>query len=309
MRKLSCPKCNAASEEEGRMELEALRRFVSVVDAGGIRAAAQASHVSASSISRSISHLETELGETLFDARREQLTKAGQIALPTARRIISDANKLRADVSESGSPEGTILISSCSPSPLWLLNDLASDKLPGTLLLGSVTTSSQEATLRLAAREVDLAITTQPIVSPFVESTRFMHEQLLACIPKRHPVARQDQCKLEDFACDTVLLFRGIGFWLDVLQDALGRANVIVQDDWKVFISSAQASDVIHFELDTPGMHEETERHVLVPVTNEAAQATYYANWYREPRPAIKQRLAKLGAILRTYAGHLPTTS
>lgn len=284
------------------MELEALRRFVSVVDEGGIRAAAQALNVSASSISRSISNLEAELDAALLDTRREQLTKAGQIALPTARRMISDANKLCSDVSKLGTPRGTILISSCSPSPLWLLNALATDKLPGTLLLGSITASSQTAALKLAAREVDLAITTSPVVSPFVKSVRFMHEQLLASVPKRHPVAHLSQCRLADFSHDTVLLFRGIGFWLDVLQDALSTSDVIVQDDWRVFISTAKASDAIHFELDAPGMHEKTDNHVLVAVSDEVARATYYANWYREPRPAIKQRLSKLETLLESYA-------
>ncbi len=284
------------------MELESIRRFVSVVELGSVRSSAQALHVAPSSISRSLSQLEAELGAPLLDAKREQLTEAGRIALPVARQILAESDRLRVGIADFVGQRGTIRAVACSPSPLWLLSRAAERAIPGTILTSDIVSSSTAAARRLSAREVDVAITTAPMASPLVESAELMHERLLACVPKGTPLASRQSCRFSDFDGKTVVVFKGIGFWLDLCRTMAPGAHFVVQEDRLVFLSTVRACDAIHFEVESPelpdagvrGELELDERHVLVPVCDEGTSVTYYANWMRESRAPIARQLERL---------------
>lgn len=292
------------------MELEAIRRFVSVVELGSVRSSAGALHVAPSSISRSLSQLESELGAPLLDAKREQLTEAGRIALPIARQILIESDRLRTGIADFVGQRGTIRAVACSPSPLWLLSRVATQSVPGTILTSDIVTSSTAAAHRLSAREADIAITTSPMASPLVESAEIMHERLLACVPKGTALARQQSCRFSDFDARTIVLYKGIGFWLDLCRTMAPGAHFIVQEDRLVFLAAARTSDAIHFELDSPelpdaGIRGESaldDRHVLVPVVDDRASATYFANWHRDPRAPIARQLDRLLKALNKRA-------
>ncbi len=295
------------------MELESMRRFVSVVDLGGVRAAAESLHVSPSSISRSVSQLEAELGAPLLDAQRERLTEAGRIALPTARLVLAGTDKLRSDVAEFVNRRDTVRVASCSPSPLWLLTDMLTRDFPATIMAGDVVATSAAAVQRLAAREADVAVTTEPISSPLVRSVVLMHERLLASVPRGTRLSRQRTCSFSDLAGMTVILYRGIGFWYDVITSRVPDGHFVVQPDRVVFLATTRSSDAVHFEVDVPefrgtalrfanGMQAGSERRVLIPVANEEAGVTYYANWQVDARGTIRSQLDLLGAKLAARA-------
>jgi DNA-binding transcriptional LysR family regulator len=75
------------------MELRALEYFVAVADERHFTRAAARLHVSQSGLSAAIKTLETELHATLFErtTRRVQLTAAGAVLLPEARRALAAA--------------------------------------------------------------------------------------------------------------------------------------------------------------------------------------------------------------------------
>lgn len=292
------------------MELEAIRRFVGVVELGSVRSAAGAMHVAPSSVSRSLSQLESELGAPLLDPKREQLTEAGRIALPIVRQILAESDRLRAGVADFVGQRGTIRTVSCSPSPLWLLSKVAARSIPGTILTSDIVSSSTDAARRLSAREADIAVTTAPMGSPLAKSAEIMHERLLACVPKGTSLARQPACRFSDFDGKTIVVLKGIGFWLDLCRTMATGAHFVVQEDRLVFLASVRTSDAIHFEVDSPelpdaGVHGELgldERHVLVPICDEAASVTYYANWLRETREPIARQLERLLKATKTTA-------
>jgi len=74
------------------VELRQLRVFVAVADEGSFTLAADRLHVVQSAVSASVRTLERELGATLFDrtTRQVQLSDAGRVLLPEARRLLAD---------------------------------------------------------------------------------------------------------------------------------------------------------------------------------------------------------------------------
>ena len=78
------------------MELEQLRIFIAVAEAGGFSAGARKLYISHSTTSRAVAALEDELGVRLLerDNRLLGLTAAGEALLEEGKKLLEDAQKL-----------------------------------------------------------------------------------------------------------------------------------------------------------------------------------------------------------------------
>ena len=86
------------------LDLELLRSFVSVVDAGGFTRAGERVHRTQSTVSQQIRRLEEDLGQTLLNRNGKDvtLTEPGERLLSYARRLLALAEEARDVV---GQPE------------------------------------------------------------------------------------------------------------------------------------------------------------------------------------------------------------
>jgi len=82
------------------MEIRHLRYFLAVAELRNFTKAAEASFVAQSALSQQISRLEHELGAPLFvrGKRGAELTPAGELLLPHARRLVTDEALARAEM-------------------------------------------------------------------------------------------------------------------------------------------------------------------------------------------------------------------
>lgn len=80
------------------MTLVQLRHFLALADSGSFRVTAETVFLTQPALSRSIASLEEELGQSLFDrmGRRSELTPFGRSVRERARRIVAEADELRA---------------------------------------------------------------------------------------------------------------------------------------------------------------------------------------------------------------------
>jgi DNA-binding transcriptional LysR family regulator len=94
------------------MELDDIRAFVSVADAGSVSLAARDLYVTQSAVTRRLQRLEASLGTPLLDRRTRPvvLTGAGQAALERCRRLLNDVREVRAATAKSDLPMGEIRI-------------------------------------------------------------------------------------------------------------------------------------------------------------------------------------------------------
>jgi DNA-binding transcriptional LysR family regulator len=98
--------------EERWMEIEELRTFVEVADAGGLTAAAFRLGVSKSIVSRRLARLEADLGVQLLarTTRGAALTEAGITFKDHAARICAEINTARESILPKGELRGTFRI-------------------------------------------------------------------------------------------------------------------------------------------------------------------------------------------------------
>jgi DNA-binding transcriptional LysR family regulator len=95
--------------EAAMLDLELLRSFVSVVDAGGFTRAGERVHRTQSTVSQQIKRLEEDVGQVLLhrDGKDVRPTEAGERLLSYARRLLSLAEEARDVMSQPGS-EGAV---------------------------------------------------------------------------------------------------------------------------------------------------------------------------------------------------------
>ncbi|TPQ41540.1 LysR family transcriptional regulator [Bradyrhizobium guangdongense] len=95
--------------EPAMLDLELLRSFVSVVDAGGFTRAGERVHRTQSTVSQQIKRLEEDVGQMLLhrDGKDVRPTEAGERLLSYARRLLSLAEEAR-DVLQQPGNEGAV---------------------------------------------------------------------------------------------------------------------------------------------------------------------------------------------------------
>src|SRR5258708_16929640 len=91
------------------LDLELLRSFVSVVDAGGFTRAGERVHRTQSTVSQQIKRLEDDVGQPLLNRNGKAVTptEAGEKLLSYARRLLSPAQEAPDVLSRPGN-EGAI---------------------------------------------------------------------------------------------------------------------------------------------------------------------------------------------------------
>src|ERR1700733_226018 len=91
------------------LDLELLRSFVSVVDAGGFPRAGERIHRPQSTVSQQIRRLEDDVGQPLLNRTGKEVTptEAGERLLPYARRLLSLAEEARDVLARPGN-EGAV---------------------------------------------------------------------------------------------------------------------------------------------------------------------------------------------------------
>lgn len=192
------------------MELHHLRYFEAVARHGHVTRAAQELHIAQPSLSKQIQALEAELGVALFHrvGRRIELTDAGALLLPYARRILHDVEEARmilrqrADLAHGhvslGAPPtvGTQLL----PAALAAFNE----RYRGIEL--ELHEMGAGRLIRLLNEGgVDLAVVSVPV--PDVAATELFTEELVIAVAQNHRLAQQREIDAAELADENFILF------------------------------------------------------------------------------------------------------
>ena len=174
-------------------DLVSLALFVRVAEVRSITKAAEASHIALAAASRRISLLEHHYGVKLLErtARGVELTPAGKAVVHRARQILSQVDQLKAELSEyaSGGKGHVRVQASASAISQFLPADLAtfSAVAPQAVIALEERFSGEIAqALREGATDVGIIMEGTPIDG--LESFTYKSDQLVAVVPKKHPL-------------------------------------------------------------------------------------------------------------------------
>ena len=197
------------------MELRHLRYFIAVAEEMNFSRAAELLHVSQPPLSRQIRDLEAELKVKLLDRNRQgvKLTRAGHAVLARSRKLILEAELLRAEarMMERNSPEELQIGYAPSPTALVISEVLARyhEVSPG----GRITLhdlSNVEMISRLRAKKLHAALTLRP---PAGEMRGLKFEALRRHLPgiicsHASPLARKRAVTPADVAGSHLVVYR-----------------------------------------------------------------------------------------------------
>ncbi len=176
------------------MELRHLRYFVAVADELHFGRAAEKLHISQPPLSMQIRALEEELGVSLLNRTRRQvsLTRAGKAFLQEARQILDRTEQAVLTARRAGRGEigelavGFISVADYNLLPL-VLREFRRRYPLVSLSLKEATTDAQLTELREG--RIDVGFLLPPVTEPEIESVPILREPLIAALPERHPLA------------------------------------------------------------------------------------------------------------------------
>jgi len=193
------------------MTLQELRYIVALADTGHFGKAAEACHISQSTLSTQVKKLEDFLGVSLFDRslKHVALTPVGREIVASARLILDEANRIRELARHTGDPmERTVqlgVIPTLGPYYLPHVLTLLHGKYPKLRLL-----LREEMTpyvlSHLADGKLDAGLMALPINDANLEIVPLFKEPFLAAVPANHRLAKADSVKISELAKAGLLL-------------------------------------------------------------------------------------------------------
>lgn len=292
---------------EEPMQTEHLRQFAAVVRYGSVSEAARRLHMTQPALSRSLRHVEQELGCELFDrsGRRLAPNEAGAVVGARAEAIVREEDRMREEVEGLKRRRRTLRIGTCAPAPLWHLTSLIVQADPQAVVRPE-TLGMDELARGLESGSLDAAIFARgarglggpPRLPGFCER-RLMRETIGVSVPPGSPLAGKASLSWQDLDGETFLARSDIGVWGQIRRRMAPGARLIEVDDIEVLRQLEEASDLPYFNTDAPILGLELRGaggRVRVPISGPEASLDFCLVAPESPKGCLAQVMEGLEA-------------
>ena len=214
------------------MELRQLRYMVALAEERSFTRAAEREHIAQPALSQQIQRLEQEVGLALVErtTRRVTITEAGELLVARARRILVELASAREELqSLSGIQTGHVVVGAMhTMGPVDISAALASfhERHPLVELTVREHQSDELADL-LRADRLDLAFlsVTERIESHGLALHQLLSEELVATVPRDHPLASRKRLKMTELAGEQFISYREGSRLRELLDDGARTAG------------------------------------------------------------------------------------
>jgi DNA-binding transcriptional LysR family regulator len=199
------------------VELRHVRYFIAVAEYLNFSKAAQQLHIAQPPLSRQIRQLEEDLGVTLFlrNKRRVALTKAGQIFLVEARKLVVQAGHAMEAARHAQKGESGIVRIGIASGLGGVISKAVFEhrrRLPAIdVECRDVFSSFQNEALRKG--EIDIGFLRPPIDQVNLDCELLFEEEFVVVLPRTHRLAKRRFLRLKDIADDPLIstaVFRAV---------------------------------------------------------------------------------------------------
>lgn len=192
------------------IDLDQLRTFVAVGEAGGLTAASQTLHLSLPAISRRLTALEQELGVALLtrSTRRVALTQTGREFLPRARRLLDELEESLLGIRETAASRRGLVTLACIPTAAYYF-------LPATLAafarrfpavrVRAMDLSAEGVLDAVATAAAEFGIGMEGAAHPDVEFRPLRRDPFVLACRRDHPLARRRAVRWADLAAEKLV--------------------------------------------------------------------------------------------------------
>nr|WP_092074144.1 LysR family transcriptional regulator [Dendrosporobacter quercicolus]NSL47734.1 LysR family transcriptional regulator [Dendrosporobacter quercicolus DSM 1736]SDM78844.1 DNA-binding transcriptional regulator, LysR family [Dendrosporobacter quercicolus] len=222
------------------MDLRQLEYFQMVGKLRSITRAAEQLHVSQSTVTLAIQKLEDSLAIQLFDRSQKQfsLTTEGQVFLQSVADILNRLQDATAEIQKYRQlQKGTIKVGVPPMIGSFLFPEiLAQFTLLYPQLQLSIIEESSFALRQLLERgELDLGIVNLYQPTLLLETIRITTEEIVACLPLKHPMANRTTIDMKDLQNEQFILFKEGAYNRHVILEECKRhgfaPNILLSSD------------------------------------------------------------------------------
>ena len=195
------------------MTLDQLQSLRAIIETGSFRSAAVRVHRTQPAVTHQIKALEREMGHALIDRKTAAPTPAGALFYAQARKLLTDADALRAamrDFDETASSE--LRLGTSDTTALYILPKIVQRfrrQQPKAKL--HIVNRPTEIIATLVERgDLDLGILTLPTVRAALEERMLFQQELVLVVSKRHALAKRPVIRLRDLHGEPILLLEEV---------------------------------------------------------------------------------------------------
>ena len=245
-----------------------------------LSATAERLFVSQPSISSSMKMLEKELGVQLFDRSKNKivLNEVGLEAAQLAEDYLKREDFMVRQIQEKAWQMRTLTVSSYIFNLRKDLVSRLSVLFPERNII-SEQLSSEQLPLGLLQGRFDYIITEYEIDEPNVCCVPYVTDKLWICLNKNDPLAHKRSIDINDLKNEKILLWAQSGFWASYIRKQYGQiVQLITVSGEQEYYDLIDAFDIRAFILDTTlsSAPNRQNRHIYVPLSDAAAQKTFY---------------------------------
>ena len=245
-----------------------------------LSATAERLFVSQPSISSSMKMLEKELGVQLFDRSKNKivLNEVGLEAAQLAEDYLKREDFMVRQIQEKAWQMRTLTVASYIFNLRKDLVSRLSVLFPERNII-SEQLSSEQLPLGLLQGRFDYIITEYEIDEPNVCCVPYVTDKLWIRLNKNDPLAHKRSIDINDLKNEKILLWAQSGFWASYIRKQYGQiVQLITVSGEHEYYDLIDAFDIRAFILDTTlsSAPNRQNRHIYVPLSDPAAQKTFY---------------------------------
>ena len=191
------------------MDLRQLNTLVAIADHGSFSAAARALFTVQSNVSGHIARLEKELGTTLVDRHRGELTEEGAIVVEHARAIQRELDAIVSDLASRGTDAaGDARIGVIGTTGRWLMPQVLTSLRKSYPRVRDLVAEGSTSSLlpRLTNGQLELVVVHLPVDDPELRVEPLFAEDLVVLVHRTHPLSDHDELPLKSIAAHPLLL-------------------------------------------------------------------------------------------------------
>jgi len=231
------------------VDIQKIETFLRAAENSSLSEAAKQLHLSQPTVSHHIKSLEQELDVKLFHRSNTglQLTDAGRLLLPWARRLMHDTNDLREMMSSlQNDIVGELRIACSTTGGKYILPQLAarfSQQYPG-ILVRILACGPEQTALNLLEGEAHLGVVSSEIDDTSLESQKFFRDVITLIVPSTHRWAFQKKIDPTELLEEPIIMREKTSGTRRVVLAELAKHDISL-DDLNVFLELGNAEAIV----------------------------------------------------------------
>lgn len=239
------------------IDLQKIETFLCAAEKLNISEAAKQLHLSQPTVSHQIKVLEQELGATLFirSSTGLQLTEAGQLLLPWARRLLHDSANLQAMMSSLQEVAGELRIACSTTAGKYILPQLAARfrlRYPG-IQVRIPACAPEKVTLDLLDGDAHLGVLSREVGDANLEIQEFFHDTIMLIVPANHRWAFRSSIEPSELLEEPVIIREPTSGTRRVVLKELAKHDISLED-LNIFMELGNAEAMVRTVADGYGV-------------------------------------------------------